>query len=175
MDRTPVRDRSRPLLVALRPASTGRARSPERGPLLLLAILAVSLGIVAMHMLSVGHHAPAAAHPAPGSHQSMTEATEPTGHPAPAGDLSNVAPSLMPISAAALLECGPKCTGDLGSAGAACMVALALLMLVRRPHQVAHRVGAPLLDRAMLRLLLHGVRTQGPRPPSLTALGISRT
>jgi hypothetical protein len=161
-----------PLLGVLLPASTGRARSDERDPLLLLAILAVSLGIVAMHMLSVGHHAPAAAHPAPGSHQSMTDPAE---HPAPAGDLRNVAPTLVPMSAAVLLECGPGCHGDLGSASAACMVALALLTLVRRPHQVAERVRAPLPDRAMLRLLVHGVRTQAPRPPSLTALGISRT
>lgn len=160
-----------PLLGVLLPASTGRARSDERGPLLLLAILAVSLGIVAMHMLSVGHHA-AAAHPAPGSHQSMTDPAE---HPAPAGDLSNVAPNLVPMSAAVLLECGPGCHSDLGSASAACMLALALLTLVRRPHQVAERVRAPLPDRAMLRMLVHGVRTQAPRPPSLTALGISRT
>lgn len=151
---------------------TSRTRS-DRRPLLLLAILAVSLGIVGMHMLSAGHHAPAAGYSAAGSHESMPDPAQLT---APAGDVNAMAPTSLPVSAATLVvECGPECSGALGSMGAGCVLALALLIFVRRPSQVVERVGAPLLDRAMLRLVVHGVRTQAPRPPSLTALGISRT
>lgn len=156
----------RPLL----PEASGPGPSGSRGPLLLLAILTIGLGIVAMHMLSVGHHA---AGSDSGSHQAVTDQV---GQHAPMGAAQATPTRLAPSSpTAVLLECGPDCQDDSGLTGAACMVALALLIFVRRPRQVGDRVPAPLLDPSMLRLLVHGVRTRAPRPPSLTALGISRT
>lgn len=154
-----------------RPVVAGRR--VEHSLPLLLAILAVAFGIVGMHMLGVGHHAPTAVHPPIAAHHSAPDAV---GADARVGDARATTTASAPGSTAAVLvECGSDCPGA-GSTGATvCVVALGLLILVRRPRQCGDRLITQLLDPVALRLIVHGVRSRALRPPSLTALGISRT
>jgi len=140
-------------------------------PFLMLALLAVIAGIVGMHVLSIGHHAPTAAYsvtgdetliPDQGAHGSQV------GHRLDASAASQWGPEV------AALECGPGCSDGLVRTGASCLVALTLLLFLGRPRQQAQRHHRPTLKPRLSRLIALRAHRSAPRPPSLAALCILR-
>lgn len=138
-----------------------------RSSLLLLAVVTVIIGIVAMHALSVGHHAPDAAHGLLSGHAE----THTDDHHAQGADLLSETGPAFTMSVSAAAGCGPGCPEP---AGTACVVALSLLLLIRRRRQRAHRLAHPGLTRGLGKLIVLRARRPAPRPPSLAALCVLR-
>lgn len=152
-------------------ASRADARSAQ-GPTLLIAVLVLVLGILGMHVLSVGHHAPTTAHAAPGGEAAKHDVGGQDAratHPHPSTGESVAAAEIVD------LECGPGCSDGLVSTGASCMAALTLLLFLGRPRHLTRPTDRRPRRRDQLVHLIALWSSRAPlRPPSLTALCILR-
>ena len=139
-----------------------------------LALLAILLGLLAMHGLASSHHGPAAAaaeHTDAGSPSHDAAGT--TDHDAADAALSAESSTGSPASPA-----GPSCDGDCPSAfltlcvavlAAAAALAAAVVLLRRRPYRRAIAAGAPTSSMPA------DARDDVPPPDPVRELCVSRT
>lgn len=154
----------------LRASTRPRTPAAQSVPLLIAVVLLIA-GIVGMHVLSVGHHAPTASHAATGG-DALVHGHE--GHDPQSTHPHDETAAMSSGSEVAEIGCGPGCSDGLMSTGAPCMVALTLLLFLGRPRHLAQRVQGSQRRHPPAQLIALWANRPPPRAPSLTALCILR-
>lgn len=117
----------------------------------LLAVLAVLLGLLAMHAVASGHHA-AASPPAPGAVPVTASLPTQIDHPGHAGTHDQVMSAAQPAAQpAAAAPAGPSCHDDCWSVTALCvavLVGVALMLLLRARGRASRLLRIPARPRA---------------------------